>query len=852
MSNPGNGLGVYSRNTSIQPSTWNGGGGGTQGSGTTFANYGDTVLVVGKIKWGDLAGDVETLTIWTPDEASLPVNEAGLGSGFSMTMAGVTQTAFDTISMQQRNSGSAQIYDEIRFGAALADVIPVDTVAPTLLSITDDQGGGPIYEDVAVVTYTLTFDRGMDISTITAADFVNAGSATATVGTVTQASGSVIKVQLLPTTTGTLKLRIPATSELKSLAGLDLDTTSNIDDDTTITIQAGTTPLPAFRLWDGSITTGPTDGTSNGGTGTWDISTTNWDYTPGLADPVAWNNLNLDTAILGGAAGTISLGVPITAGGLTSSADYTIQGANTLTLDVSSGIPVVNVTSGTLTINSVVGGSDGLQKDGGATLRLLGTNTFSGGLTLNSGTLVVNNDSSVFGSGTLTIGGGQIRANANGQVSTTGNNHIWNGNFSLSRGVTGSATWNFDGNVTMGANITVTHADNTVTTVLNGNIGDGGNNRILTLAGSSGNFTLAGANNHGGGTTLSAGTLRINNASALGTGLFTISSGTIDNTSGGPITLSTNNTQAWNANITFTGSNDLNMGTGAVTINANRTVTITAGTLTVGGGIGQSGGTRTLTKNGDGTLVLKGGNTYAGNTTVSAGELALVGGSQTSAIITVNSGAFMGFTPGSPTTSSGALNLQTGHKVRINGTPVPPTSYTLITAASIGGTASSPDLETPITDYALVSDGTSLMLNYTGGGTTYATWIGGFTLTDTTFNGDDDGDNLGNGIEGFFGTDPSVSNAGIDRGRQERQHGDLHPPQSRRGRRPHRRDRLLRVVARHGDLVCRRRRGRPGCHDGHDRGDSGQSGSPTSPRWSPPSPAPFRRNCSSAWWRLRP
>ena len=48
-----------------------------------------------------------------------------------------------------------------------------------------------------------------------------------------------------------------------------------------------------------------------------------------------------------------------------------------------------------------------------------------------------------------------------------------------------------------------------------------------------------------------------------------------------------------------------------------------------------------------------------------------------------------------------------------------------------------------------------------GGGTPFATWIGGFTLTDTSFNGDDDGDNLGNGIEGFFGTDPSVGNAGL-------------------------------------------------------------------------------------------
>ena len=67
-----------------------------------------------------------------------------------------------------------------------------------------------------------------------------------------------------------------------------------------------------------------------------------------------------------------------------------------------------------------------------------------------------------------------------------------------------------------------------------------------------------------GGVTLSAGQLNINHATALGTGTFTISGGTIDNTSGGSITESNNNAQAWNGDFTFTGSNALNLGTGAV------------------------------------------------------------------------------------------------------------------------------------------------------------------------------------------------------------------------------------------------------------------------------------------------
>jgi hypothetical protein len=48
-----------------------------------------------------------------------------------------------------------------------------------------------------------------------------------------------------------------------------------------------------------------------------------------------------------------------------------------------------------------------------------------------------------------------------------------------------------------------------------------------------------------------------------------------------------------------------------------------------------------------------------------------------------------------------------------------------------------------------------------GGGDDFATWIGGYTLTDTSFNGDDDGDGFGNGLEGLMGSDPSASNAGL-------------------------------------------------------------------------------------------
>jgi autotransporter-associated beta strand protein len=121
------------------------------------------------------------------------------------------------------------------------------------------------------------------------------------------------------------------------------------------------------------------------------------------------------------------------------------------------------------------------------------------------------------------------------------------------------------------------------------------------------------------------------------------------NTSGASISLANNNAQNWNGNFTFAGTSDLNLGTGAVTMNASRAVTVSAGNLTVGGAI--SGATFGLTKAGTGTLTLSANNTYTGATTVSGGTLvigstgsysnaatvtSIVGGSGSAASLLVN------------------------------------------------------------------------------------------------------------------------------------------------------------------------------------------------------------------------
>lgn len=145
--------------------------------------------------------------------------------------------------------------------------------------------------------------------------------------------------------------------------------------------------------------------------------------------------------------------------------------------------------------------------------------------------------------------------------------------------------------------------------------------------GGSGSVTFNTANSYSGGTTLNAGTINVNTATALGTGALVINGGTLDNTSGGPVTLTANSTQAWNGDFSFTGSNSLDMGTGNVTSGpgGDRIVTVSANALTVGEL--KTAANQGFTKQGAGTLVLTsdGSNTAAsvvnGLLTVSGGTL---------------------------------------------------------------------------------------------------------------------------------------------------------------------------------------------------------------------------------------
>lgn len=109
------------------------------------------------------------------------------------------------------------------------EVISVDGTPPVVVSI-DDGDADNIATVGRTLNYVVTFNETIDNATVSASAFTNAGTATVTIGAITQVAPGVFTVQVTPTTAGTLQLQVTA-GTLADLAG-NLQAVNGLDNDT--------------------------------------------------------------------------------------------------------------------------------------------------------------------------------------------------------------------------------------------------------------------------------------------------------------------------------------------------------------------------------------------------------------------------------------------------------------------------------------------------------------------------------------------------------------------------------------------------------------------------------------------
>lgn len=219
-----------------------------QGAGTmtltTAPTYtGDTTISAGTLKLNQASASNDSAFVTIADTgATLDLNFTGTDIVEELYI-GTTRMAYGVykaIGNPAPGIGIAQITGTGTLTVS-GDVVP-----PTLFNIVEYKNGRPAPANTPI-TYTVTFSETMDESTVTAADFTNAGTAPISIGAITQTTPGVFTVLVTATDSGTLRLKIPAGAELTDPAGNPLATTSDILDNVTIGIYMPDSTTPTLR-----------------------------------------------------------------------------------------------------------------------------------------------------------------------------------------------------------------------------------------------------------------------------------------------------------------------------------------------------------------------------------------------------------------------------------------------------------------------------------------------------------------------------------------------------------------------------------------------------------------------------
>jgi autotransporter-associated beta strand protein len=462
-----------------------------------------------------------------PSGNAVQVSGGTLDVANAATVGTVTVAGGGTISGVASLTGSA--YD-LRSGTVSATLAGTASATKTTGDAVTLAGTQTYTGPTAVNAGTLNV-TGSLTSAITVASGAKLGGEGVTTGNVVLGAGSAIAFD--PSTTG-------ATDHFRSTG--NIDTTGGA---TNKIFVSGTTGVPsgstAVVMQGASITSNGISDFKLGSRGSLSLTATQLTFTAGSAANVKWKGANATNPSfweINGAPQNFTLaGVDdvyfeadnVTFDDTAASFNVAIQGT-----EVRPGSVLVDNSANAYTISGVIAGSTGLTKTGSNRLTLVGSQTYTGGTTINGGTLRLGNGTSagsvvgaITNNGTLEVDAGTANNTFASDVAGTGS-FVKSGAGTTT--ITGANT--YAGSTTISAGTLQVGNGGTV-----GNIGAGPvvNNGSLVLnrsdsqtfsnpisgSGSlvkqgAGILTLSGANSYDGATTLSDGLLVVTNNSALG------------------------------------------------------------------------------------------------------------------------------------------------------------------------------------------------------------------------------------------------------------------------------------------------------------------------------------------------
>ena len=343
------------------------------------------------------------------------------------------------------------------------------------------------------------------------------------------------------------------------------------------------------------------------------------------------DNTDLDVGIVLGSSGTPQINI-----GSTTLNTHSITNADATDHTITFRLNATATTNQTVAVNSTIGGagtggggsihlnnaSTGgtgavtlagnlgslvgniTQNSSNVRMLLTGTNTNTGNIAVNAGTLIVTNRVSLYNGNASLWNSSKITVDPNATLALGFGGAA---KFTASELATLNASSIFVANSRFGIEVTGSENHTYANAITDGN---GGANSIAFVKQGAGTLAVSGASTYTGGTIISNGTLSLLGAQGATNGPLGASSGGLPTGSilfnGGTLQFTATNTTDYSSRFSTAASN-------AIRIDTNSQTVTFASAMTSSGG--------TLFKTGTGTLILTGANTYTGTTDVSQGTL---------------------------------------------------------------------------------------------------------------------------------------------------------------------------------------------------------------------------------------